>query len=148
MPSSIFDIEMEQGETFSLFLTFNDSDGNGVDLTSYDGRMQIRRTHNADNLLLFATGTTGGGSVTGGGNTGEWAIGNTFEGVAGTGGISLNVNSSGATGTTGGILVEVDSYSTANLPSGRHFYDVEVDNNGTVTKIVRGRFEVLPEVTR
>jgi len=97
---------------------------------------------------LFGTGTTGGGSVTGGGNTGEWAVGTTFEGLAGTGGISLNVDSNGVSGTTGGILIQVDSYTTSNLPSGRHFYDVEVDNNGTVTKIVRGRFEVLPEVTR
>ena len=139
---------MEQGETFSLFLTFNDSDGNGVDLSSYDGRMQVRRTHNSTNLLLFATGTSGGGSVTGGGSTGEWAIGDTFEGIAGTGGISLNVNSNGVSGTTGGILLQVDSNTTSNLPSGRHFYDVEIENNGTVTKIVRGRFEVLPEVTR
>ena len=139
---------MEQGETFTLFLTYNDSAGAGVDLSTYTANMQIRRTHGVDNLLLFASGTTLDSSVTGGGSTGEWTPGTTFAGLAGTGGISLNVNSNGVAGTTGGILVQVDSFTTSNLPSGRHFYDLEVDTNGTVTKIVRGRFEVLPEVTR
>ena len=148
MPSSVFDIEMEQGETFSLFLTFNDRDGNGVDLSTYDGRMQVRRTHSSEPLLIFATGTTAGGSVTGGGVTGEWTDGNTFAGVGGTGGMSLNVDSSAVVGNTGGILIQIDALTTSLIPSGRHFYDVEVDSNGTVTKIVRGRFEVLPEVTR
>ena len=92
--------------------------------------------------------------VVGGGNTGyftgpgfglpEGATGDLI-GVIGTGGITLNY-----AGVTGSLRIEIDAETTANIPSGRHFYDLDVRNKetGFVDKIITGTFEVLSEVTR
>ena len=57
-----------------------------------------------------------------------------------------------STGTTGGILVQVDYVAMQNVPKGRHFYDLELTNKDKtpeeVTRILKGVFEVDAEVTR
>tara|TARA_R110000851_G_scaffold270031_1_gene422697 strand:+ start:1693 stop:2244 length:552 start_codon:yes stop_codon:yes gene_type:complete len=69
----------------------------------------------------------------------------TTPGVIGTGGITLNYN-----GVTGAFRIEIDAQTTSNIPSGRHFYDLDIRNTetGFVDKIITGTFEVLSEVTR
>jgi hypothetical protein len=147
------DIITEQGGDFLLHLTYQNADGDGLTLDAYDAAMQVRRSATDDDLLLWITGTTAGvttgvpprGGVTGGGSTGEFG---STGGVSGTGKISMNVDSSGATGTTGGILVEVDADTMANVPSGRHVYDLEIFTGTSTIKLLKGRFEVEAEITR
>tara|TARA_Y100000310_G_C20575244_1_gene760077 strand:+ start:657 stop:1118 length:462 start_codon:yes stop_codon:yes gene_type:complete len=153
MAAGEYDIITEQGASFLLYLQYQQSDETGITLDAYTSSMQVRRSVEDDDLILHITGstmdmTTGlvhGGSVTGGGATGEFVAGS---GVAGSGQIKLNSSSSGATGTTGGILVTVDADTMASVPRGKHFYDLEIASGNTVNKVVRGRFEVIPEVTR
>lgn len=148
-----YDIITEQGSNFTFHLTYQDSDGNGLTLDTYNARMQVRRSIDDPQMLLHITGSTASltagtphsGSVTGGGDTGEFG---TTGGVAGTGYINMGVNVSGATGTTGGILVTIDADTMSNVPHGRHVYDLEIYSGTTVTKLVKGRFEVEAEVTR
>ena len=145
--AGIHDIITEQGSNFTFHITYQDSDGDGITLDAYTAAMQVRRSHEDEQMVLNITGSTAGmtsglphtGSVTGGGSTG---------GVAGTGYINMNVDVSGATGNTGGILVTVDSDTMANVPYGRHVYDLEITTGNTTTKLLKGRFEVEAEVTR
>lgn len=147
------DIFVEQGSTFTLHMNYQNNDGTGLTLDAYTAQMQVRRSAEDPQMLLWVSGTTASyvtgnphsGSVTGGGNTGEFSTGS---GVSGTGNITLDVNVSGATGSTGGILVTIDADTMANVPAGRHVYDIELYKGNTTNKLLKGRFEVEAEVTR
>ncbi len=153
MAAGEYDITTEQGASFLLYLQYQNKDEVGITLDAYNSSMQVRRSIEDTDLLLHITGSTMdmvtglvyNGSVTGGGGTGEFVAG---AGVAGSGQIKLDSSVGGATGSTGGILVTVDADTMANVPRGKHFYDLEISAGNTVNKIVRGRFEVIPEVTR
>ena len=145
MPSSNYDISVDQGSTLRLFIEYQTSGSTGIDLNSYSASMQVRRTYNDSDILLYLTGTTLAGAVTGGGSTGEFTIGG---GVAGSGGVLLNRSATGGAGYTGGIYIDADATTMSFVPAGRHLYDLELDNDGVITKILKGRFEVHPEITR
>ena len=151
MAAGEYDIFAEQGASFTLSLNYQDSNNASIDLESYTGRMQVRRSVSDNQALLFLTGATGShtstGSLTGGGSTGEFTTGSS-QGQVGTGGIQLNTSSTGGTGHTGGIYISIDSASMANVPSGLHVYDIELVAGTTVDRILKGRFEVNAEVTR
>jgi hypothetical protein len=51
-------------------------------------------------------------------------------------------------GTAGTIDVSVPASVMATIPAGVYVYDLELDDDGTIVKPVRGQFEVRPEVTR
>lgn len=147
MPAGEYDISADQGSTFRFHVTYMDSAENAVDLDNYTASMQVRRSFTSDTILLTITGGTMDGSVIGGGSTGYFTG---TGGVSGTGGILLNSDITGVTGTTGGIYISVDHVTMKNIPRGRHFYDLEMTSlsDDSVTRILKGRFEVDPEVTR
>jgi len=151
-----YDIVAEQGSDFSLYLQYLENGGTGVTLNAYQARMQVRRSTIDTGALLWVTGSTlvnsstsHTRSVTGGGSTGEFTPTDaTADQVLGTGGIRLDVSSAGASGTTGGILITIGADTMANVPIGRHIYDLEINSGSSAEKIVKGRFEVQGEVTR
>lgn len=148
MPAGEYDILAEQGATYTLGLTYKDSTNTVIDLASYTARMQVRRSVNDDQMLLFLTGATASGSLTGGGSTGEFSASGSFTGISGVGSVRVNTSSTGATGYTGGVYVSIDATSMANIPAGKHRYDIELVAGSTVTKLLKGVFEVTPEVTK
>jgi hypothetical protein len=151
-----YDIITEQGSDFSLYLQYLENAGTGVTLNAYQARMQVRRSTIDTETLLWVTGSTlvnsstsHTRSVTGGGSTGSFTPTNaTADQILGTGGIKLDVSSAGASGTTGGILVTIGADTMANVPIGRHIYDLEINSGSSAEKIIKGRFEVQGEVTR
>lgn len=159
-----YDIVTDQGSSLTFHLAYQDNDGNGLTLDAWNARMQVRRSHTDSELLLWVTGSTVDNStgdawstaVTGGGSTGEFnptpGVGASGEaiiyGVSGDGYIKIGVSSTGATGYTGGILVNVQANTMADIPSGKHWYDLEIYNGTSVHKLIKGRFEVQPEITR
>jgi len=163
MAAGDYTIKAEQGASFLLFLEYQDDVGVGIPLKYYKSAMQVRRSVEDPDLLLTVTGSTvnlpGGTAWTGaltGPSTPYTEFGLTG-GISGSGNIRLDVSAAGATGSTGGILVTIDGDTMAKLPSGKHFYDLEIfgDDSAsqsregiTVIKIIKGRFEVEPEVTR
>lgn len=47
------------------------------------------------------------------------------------------------------ISIRISAYSTKTFPPGKHFYDIELeDDEGTVYKLLKGRVEVLGEITQ
>ena len=158
MPAGEYDITSEQGTTFTLSLTYKDSNDAEIDLAGYTGEMQVRRSISDTQAVLFLSGPSGShaapgirGSLTGGGSTGEFTTGSTADatkGQTGTGGIMLNTSSTGGTGTTGGIYMQIDAETMSNVPSGNHVYDIEIKQGASITRILQGKFEVIAEVTR
>ncbi len=149
-----YDIVTDQGSSFTLHLAYQDDEGNPESLNAFSSRMQVRRSATDPQMILFITGSTvdpADGSVhesavTGGGLTGEFS--GATGGVTGSGSIKMEVGVTGATGFTGGILIDIGSDTMANVPAGKHFYDFEIVSGTTVHKLIKGRFEVQPEVTR
>jgi hypothetical protein len=130
------DITSNQGETLNLHLSYTDSNDSVIDLSTYTADLQVRRTHYSSDKLLHLTGTTSG-------------FGGATAGITGaTGGIYLNRNAGNTGGETGGILIVAGATGTSLVPGGKHLYDLEINSNGTVTRLIEGRFECPSEVTR
>jgi hypothetical protein len=143
MASGNYDIFVEQGTTFTLYMNYKNTGGTAINLSGYTAEMQVRRSAEGTKRLLQVDGN----GVTGGGSTGEWTPGTTFQGVLGTGGISVNTGT-GSGVLTGGIYINVNATTTANLPMGNHVYDLQLVQGATVDRILQGRFVVDREVTR
>lgn len=143
MASGNYDIFVEQGTSFTLYMNYKNTGGSSINLTGYTAEMQVRRSTEATKKILQVTNY----GVTGGGSTGEWTQGNTFSGAFGTGGISVN-SGTGPGVLTGGIYINVDATTTANIPVGNHAYDLQLVQGATVDRILQGRFVVDREVTR
>jgi hypothetical protein len=145
MSAGRYDIYAEQGSTFKLHLQYKYSGGTGIDLSGFTGEIQVRKSEKDERVLLFISdyGVTGATDVKG------FIAGSTF-GYSGIGGISFNTSISGSTiGATGGINIKVDSETMKKIPSGKHFYDLELTNSiGEVTRLIEGTFEVSREITR
>jgi len=150
MAAGEFNILADQGSNYVLYFVYEENDGTAIDLSTYTGRMQVRRSPFSSDILVFASGNTASGGITGGGSTGYYNP-STETGVAGTGTLLINASSGGLTGpsgTTGGVYISFDATTMTNIPHGRHVYDVELVAGSSVTSVLRGRFEVRPEVTR
>ena len=151
-----YDINLYQGQSYFLDLDYTDINDEEVDLNgaTFEARMQVRRSPLVNEKLLALNSGFWPLGVIGGGETGyftgpgfglpEGTTGDLI-GVIGTGGITMNY-----AGITGTLRIDIDPVTTAHIPAGRHFYDIDVRNKetGFVDKIITGTFEVLSEVTR
>ena len=144
MPAGRYDITAEQGATFKLFLEYQDSTGTAESLSDFTSRMNVRKFIGDDELILQITGSPSGGGITGGGSTGFFSSG---AGFAVAGGMTLNASVTGAAGVTGGIYTEISAAGMSNVPKGRHFYDIELVEATTVSRILEGKFDVRGEVS-
>jgi hypothetical protein len=144
MKAGNYDITLDQGSTFIFHLTYQNSSGVAIDISSYTAAMQVRRSVIDNDLILDISS---GGGVTGGGITGEFSVGG-GSASSSSSGITLNGSTVGAAGTTGGLYISIDADTMKNVPAGNHRYDLELNNSGTINKILSGRFEVSGEITR
>lgn len=64
-------IQIDQGSVFDLDLTYEDDNGDPVDLTGYSARMQVRPNHASDTKLLDLTS---GEEITLGGEDGTISV--------------------------------------------------------------------------
>ena len=53
MPAIKANLFIDQGSTFSTIMNFSDEDGIPLDLTSYDGRAQLRRHYESNTAVSF-----------------------------------------------------------------------------------------------
>lgn len=66
-----FDIEINQGATYELTVTWKDSAGTAINLTGYSARMQVRETYSSASTVVSLTNGSG---ITLGGAAGTIAI--------------------------------------------------------------------------
>lgn len=119
-------LEMFQGSTFSLNVTWLHSNGANKDLSGVTARMQIRSSYNS-NVVVESMSTSNG----------EIIANNTTS----TFNIVLPANRT--------ANVQVNYNSTAIPPRTKYVYDLEAtESNGLVTKVIYGEITVYGEVTR
>jgi len=118
-----YNIVIEQGATYLLDITYKDSDGDAIDLTNHDARMQVRASYDASSPLIDIDSDTGG--------TGN------------TSGISLG----GSAGTLAIVISDADTKALSAPAS--NVYDLELEaSNGVVTRLIEGKAAVSPGVTQ
>ena len=70
----------------------------------------------------------------------------------GSTGVLLDLNPVITSNVSGSIAININSYISADLPVSDHIYDIERYPSGVLTgnsiKLIRGKFSILPEVTR
>ena len=124
MSAGTYNIQADQGATYSQTFTYRDSAGNLVDLTGFTARMQVRAEYDSASPLLDLTTSNGG---------------ITLGGALGT--ITLL-----ATATQMAAFVITD---TSNKPPVLIcVYDLELIFGAVVTRLIQGNFTVSREVTR
>lgn len=124
MSAGTYNIQADQGATYSQTFTLRDSAGDLVDLTGFTARMQVRATYESASALLDLTTSNGG---------------ITLGGALGT--IILL-----ATAAQMAAFVVTD---TSNRPPVLiSVYDLELIFGTVVTRLLQGSFIVSREVTR
>ena len=61
---------------------------------------------------------------------------------------ATNFSASIANAANGTVQISLSATQTNALKAGRYVYDVEINNSGTITRVVEGQVEVTPGVTR
>ena len=126
MPAAKYNITVEQGATFLRTITVKDADGETVDLTGWTVTGKMRENQNSVSALATFTGTI----LNQGTNPGEFTISLTPVQTAAIPGDT--------TADTSGVIVK--SY---------YLYDVEATKPDTsVLRLLRGRVELIPEMTK
>ena len=137
MAAGQFDILADQGANYVLYFTYEENNNSVIDLTNYNGRMQVRRSAFSNDILLSCAGNTASGGVTGGGVTGSFTG---TGGVAGSGTMLLNASAAGLTGAngaSGGVFVSLDATSMYWSEADKEFVFASTESSHdalTVTK--------------
>lgn len=119
----------EQGATFDRTITYRDGSGAIIDLTGYSARMHVREYTGGDLIVALysdvSLGTSNGYAI-------------------------LNGSSElTADGANGNIRLLISAANTANLTTGSLKYDLEIESpSGVVDRLIEGKFNVVPEITR
>lgn len=117
-------ITIWQGSTFGMNLVLKNEDGTVQDLTGYSARMEIRPTYRAATYEERLSSSNG----------------------------EITIEA-----TNGKLILELSAARTSNItvdlsngkpPKSTYVYDLEIDIDGTVSKILYGDFTVYGEVTR
>jgi hypothetical protein len=123
MAAGIYNFTIEQGATFTRIFKYKDANGDPIDLSEATAiRMHIRE--NIDD-----TGTITGGSFAMGGS-----------------GFTTSIPS-GET-IKNQITLLIPAVSTSAYTFNQAVYDIELDNQGTTTRLLQGKIKLSKEVTR
>lgn len=117
--SNQYDIEIQEGATFSLELTWYDDDSGEtpVDITDYTARMQIREFKDSVEPLMTLSNEGEGAQIT-------------LGGVAGT------------------IAIVISAEATESLNDGVYDLELTAPETGIVTRLIQGKVIYSPQVTQ
>jgi len=128
MSAGKYSFTIEQGATLDFELAYKDSSDNPIDLTGYQGRMQIRPTAGSDTIYITLSSSLD---------------------ADGTG-----LNFSGSNGlnppTSGTIGIFISANSSSQLDFNEAHYDLEIASGVTypvVTRLLEGTVKLSKNVT-
>ena len=130
MSAGKYSFTIEQGATLQFEIQYKDSNNIPVDLTSYNGRLQVRPTVGSSDVYLTLSSTLQSD------NTG--------------------LNFSGSNGSTplssGSIGIYVSAVTSSTLDFSNAYYDLEIysgsGNSEYVVRLLEGKVNLSKEVTR
>ena len=126
MAAGQYNFTIEQGATLKKQFTYKDSAGAVVDLNGYDVRMQIRATV---------------------GSTGNPIENLTYDGASNTA-AGLNILPTTGSEASGTIELHIHHASSSLYTFDQAVYDLEIQKDETVTRLLQGRIKLSKEVTR
>ena len=128
MAAGQYNFTIEQGATLKKQFTYKDSSGTVVDLNGYDVRMQIRS----------AVGATGD------------PIDNlTYDGGTNLAkGLDILPTTGSNPAVSGTIELHIHHASSSLYTFDQAVYDLEIQKDDTVTRLLQGRIKLSKEVTR
>ena len=116
----------EQGATFDRVITYRGSDGNPVDLSDYTVRMHVREYAGGDLLVALHSSASANGHAIISGSVEDYED-----------------------GANGNIRLLISAANTSSIPAGSLKYDLEIESlSGAVERLIEGKFNVIPEITR
>jgi hypothetical protein len=122
--ATVYNFDASQGSELSVRLNVKDTNGNAINLSGYGARGVVKYRYSSAGSLVDLSPTI----------------------VSGAGGDAL---------ISGLIDIYLSGTQTVDLPVGQFVYDIEryptgvgVDVNGAVVKLMKGDFNVYPEVTQ
>ena len=130
MSAGKYSFTIEQGATLQFEIQYKDSNNIPVDLTSYNGRLQVRPTIGSSDVYLTLSSTLQSD------NTG--------------------LNFSGSNGSTplssGSIGIYVSAVTSSTLDFSNAYYDLEIysgsGNSEYVVRLLEGKVNLSKEVTQ
>jgi len=128
MSAGKYTFVIEQGATFDYEIQYKDSDNLPVDLTYYNGRMQIRPTQGSSTLHLSLSS-----------NRQNDGTGLNFSG-------SLNTSPP----TSGSIGIYISAASSSALDFSEAYYDLEIysgSSNEYVIRLLEGKVKLSKQIT-
>jgi hypothetical protein len=128
MSAGRYSFTIEQGATLDFELAYKDSDNNPIDLTDYQGRMQIRPSVGSETVYI------------------------TLSSSLDTDGTGLNFQGSDGLNpfTSGTIGVFISANSSSQLDFTEAVYDLEIATGSTypiVTRLLEGQVQLNKNVT-
>lgn len=129
MAAGKYSFTIEQGSTVDFEIVYKDSNGDPIDLTGYQARMQLRPSPGSDVLYLTLSSSLD---------------------PCGTG---LNLSGSQGTKppTSGSIGIYISAISSSQLNFDLASYDLEISSGSgncyTVTRLLEGKVKLSKEVT-
>tara|TARA_R110000737_G_scaffold51736_1_gene73227 strand:+ start:96 stop:473 length:378 start_codon:yes stop_codon:yes gene_type:complete len=125
MAAGNYSFTIEQGTTFTRIFKYKDEDGNPVDLTGYDVRMQIRSTYDSATLASLTSGS------------GDFVLSVPIDAI------------SPHTTTKNQIKLTISATNTAAYNFDQALYDIELESEtGVVTRLLQGKIKLSREVTK
>ena len=122
--ATVYNFDASQGSELNVRLNVKDTNGNAINLSGYGARGVVKYRYSSTDSLIDLSPTI----------------------VSGT---------SGDAWVSGDIDIYLSGTQTVNLPVGQFVYDIEryptgagEDANGAVVKLMKGDFNVFPEVTQ
>ena len=128
MSAGRYSFTIEQGATLDFELAYKDSDDNPIDLTNYQGRMQIRPSVGSDTVYITLSSSLA-----------DDGTGLNFSGSDG-----LNPPTSGTIG------IFISANSSSQLDFGEAVYDLELATGSEfpiVTRLLEGQIQLSRNVT-
>ena len=126
MAAGKYSFVIEQGATLQFNLEYRDAVGAPIDLTGYQGRMQVRPSVESSTVLMSLSSSLASD---------------------GTG-----LNFSGSNGATppvsGSIGVYISATSSSLLDFSTAVYDLEIQSGSLVVRLLEGHVRLSKEVTR
>jgi len=126
MAAGKYSFVVEQGATTNIQINWTDASGSAIDLTGYHARMQIRPAVESSEIFLSLSSSLQSDNT----------------------GINLSGSNFNTPLQSGSLAIYISAASSSLLNFGEAFYDLELERQGEVTRLLEGKIKLSKNVTR
>jgi hypothetical protein len=133
MAAGRYSFTIEQGATLNFELQYKDSAGNPVDLSGYEGSMQIRSSYSGSGITYLTLTSS---------------LGDVYTKTSSSAFLSFSGSNLITPTSSGSIGVYAGWYTTQNLNfTGSAYYDIEIISGSEKIRLLEGQVQLSKQVT-